>query len=593
MKIINIILTVVSALLSLYLGFKAFPNSTMEKLYINWIYYILIANVILWLFAFVRTRIKDFFEDVTDYWKTHKLALIIAFILVTLGTIISKPDFRILADETNLLSMSQALYENRECKNYTSVLYYYYGFKNVISSELDKRPALFPFTVSLFHSFFGYRPENIFVVNVIAAFLSLLLIYHLVRYKFGKTWGISSMLLLASYPLFTLYYTSGGFEVFNLLFSLIMFWLLIKFLNNPTAVNTEALLLFLPLVSQTRYESAVAIICVLPAIFIMLPKTEYYKFSYKLVLMPLFYVPVIWLRLLTDNLKGLQAVDKGKAFSFEFFKENINKAFSFFFGQDIAYGIVPIVTFIAIAGFVWAVIDFFINVFGKKQNSIEENSKKQEEVKICCFPDNKKAHIVFWSVALIFYIFHAVIRFAYWGGELTLRSQSRLAIIFLPIFIYYTIRFLNSICDKFKVRNTYCLIGIIALLFVYFPVAGQNLGVRDLTLYREFRAMREYLAQSFPNKNEFILVADRANMYVPLKYNSITFDYFRNNTNTINNNLKNRTYRFVLIAQIIDKKTNKAVEKCSVPESLRLENLYETQISADKYIRISKCRMFL
>ena len=117
----NIILAIISISLSFFIGFKL-PEETMRKLYIDYIYYILLLNVLFWLFSFVRTRIRSFLEDLTNYWKNHKLAVVIAFILVILGTIVSKPDFRILADETNLLSVSQALYENRECRNYTSVL---------------------------------------------------------------------------------------------------------------------------------------------------------------------------------------------------------------------------------------------------------------------------------------------------------------------------------------------------------------------------------------------------------------------------------------------------------------------------------------
>lgn len=572
----NLFLTSISIIVAVYLAFMAFSNQMMEKLYMEWIYYILVANIAFWLFSLLRTRTKIFVEDLKDYWKIHKLAVIVAFVLIASGAIISKPDFRILADETNLLSMSQALYENRECKNYTSVLYYYYGFKNVISSELDKRPALFPLTVSFIHSFFGYRPENSFIVNIVSAFLSLLFLYHLVNYRFGKFWGICAMLLLASYPVFILYYTSGGFEVLNLLFSLILFWLLFKFLREPTAINTEALLLFLPLISQTRYESSFAVICILPAIFILLPKDEYFKFSYKLVLTPLFFVPVVWLRLLTDNIKGLQAQDKGKAFGFDFFKDNLEKAYYFFVGKDISYGAVRIITFFAIAGLAWSIIDFIVDLI-----------KNQKKVVIKNLNDNK-TQIIFVSSITLFYLFHAIIRFAYWGGDLALRSSSRLAIIFLPLFVYFAIKFCYGLWKKFSVRKEYVFICALIILFAYYPVAGQNLGVRDLTLYREFKATREFLDRYFPNKNEYILVVNRANMYVPLKYNSIGFDILNNKLDFVKSNLRNRTYNYLVIAQIVNKNTNIPIDKYFVPSSVHLETIRETQISADKYIRFSR-----
>ncbi len=584
MKSLSIFLTLITTLISIILaslGLVTFYKVTIEKIYINWIYYFLTANILIWFFALIRTSKKNFIDSISSYWKNHKLALALAFILVVFGTIVSKPDFRILADETNLLSVSQALYEAKECKNYTSVCYYYYGFKDIIRYELDKRPALFPLVVSFVHSFTGYRPENIFVTNIIAAFFTLLFIYHLFDYKFGKFWGICSMLLLASYPLFVLYYTSGGFEVFNLLFSLIFFWLLLSFIKEPTAANTEVLILFLPLISQTRYESITAVVCVLPAIFMKLPLSEYSKFGYKLVITPLFFIPVVWLRLLTDNARGFQAEDKEAAFSFKLFADNLEKAFSFFLGKDLAYGIMPIITCVSIMGFVWVIIDFVLDCM--KSNKTSESKEKS------LISDLMWNKFVFIIVASLFYFLHAVIRFAFWGGDFTLRSSSRLAIIFLPIFVYFTIVFCYELCSKLKVRRAYCLISIITLFFIYYPVAGQNLGIRDLTLYREFRAEREYLSENLPNKKDYILITNRENMYVPLKYNAISFDFFRRNIRKVKGFLDNRTYSYIIVAQLVDKKTNKAMDFCSVPDSLKMTVLYETQIRADQYLRISKC----
>lgn len=602
----NLFLTIIAILLSFFVGFKL-PEEMMRKIYIDYIYYILLFNVLFWLFSFIRTRTKSFFEDLASYWKNHKLAVFVALILVIIGSIVSKPDFRILADETNLLSVSQALYENRECRNYTSVLYYYFGFKNVIRAELDKRPALFPLTVSFIHSFTGYRPENIFIANIIAGFFSLLFIYHLISYKFGKFWGICGMLLLSSYPVFVLYYTSGGFEVFNLLFSLILFWLLIKFLKEPTAVYAECIFLFLPLISQTRYESVTAVFCVLPVVFLMLPWKEYLKFSYKLILTPLFFIPIAWLRILTFNIKALEAEDKGSAFSFDFFKANLEKAGLFFIGKDLAFGAVPIVTFVAIAGLIWASIDLIIGFFRRKPTTseVDDSLKNSDDLgntdSEVDISENEKTTnntysytnimkpILFWSSITLFYVFHAIIRFAFWGGDFTLRSSSRLAVIFLPIFVYFTVRFCYGLYSKFNVRKIYSLLCIICLLFAYLPVAGQNLGVRDLTLYREFRATREYLKEYLPNKNEYILVADRSNLYVPLKYNSISFDYLNDRFNVVSNNFYNRTYSYLIVAQLIKKDTNEPISTCRVPKELNLKTLYETQIMVNQYLRISEC----
>ncbi|MBR4569241.1 MAG: glycosyltransferase family 39 protein [Candidatus Riflebacteria bacterium] len=574
MAFIPILLTVITTILAFYLGFSAFSTEKMKILYINWVYYILIANILLWFIAIVETKSKNCSNRIINYCKKHKWAILLAFLLTLCGALVSKPEFRILADETNLLSISEALYEDRECKNLTSATYYYYGFKSVISYEIDKRPALFPLTVSFLHSLTGYRPENAFIVNILSCFFSLIIFYNLVTSRFGRFWGKCAMVLLSAYPLWVLYYTSAGFEVFNLLFSLILFWYLAKFIKEPTAANAEVMFFVLPLISQTRYESSVALLSAIPAVFLMLPRLEYRKFSYKLFLIPLLFVPVAWLRLLTDNARGLQVDEVGKAaFAWEHFSTNIKKALMFFRGDDIAYGMIPVITYLAIAGFIL----LFIIVVTKALKDKKLNYKRT----------------LFWSGIFLFYFLHAIIRFAYYWGDLTYRFNSRLGIIFLPIVVFFAVSFLYYINLMFKSRKVYFALFSVTLLLVYWPVAGLNLGVRELTLYREFRAAKEYLEKFYPNKNEYILVADRANLYVPLKYSTVSFNYCWNNIGSLKNSLENRTYNHLLFLQTIDKASGKALSKCSIPSSIKPEMLYETQIKADQYLRVSIYSLYM
>ena len=96
------------------------------------------------------------------------------------------------------------------------------------------------------------------------------------------------------------------------------------------------------------------------------------------------------------------------------------------------------------------------------------------------------------------------------------------------------------------------------------------------------------MASHFQDKNEFILVANRANMYVPFKYNSISFEYLKKETDSVKRSLNSRTYTYLVLVQLIEKQVNLPISKCAVPKSLKQETLYETQITADKFLRISK-----
>lgn len=564
MKYLPIVAVVINIIVSVILGFCAFPKTTMEKLYIQWIFYFLLGNVLLGIFAFIRAE-SDYIEKIKKFFRKNTAAIVIAGILVVCGCLVSKPDFKILADETNLLSMSQSLYEDRECKNYTSVLYYYHSFKNVLTYINDKRPALFPFTVSIFHSILGYRPENVFVVNAISGFLCLILLYQLIGYRFGRFWGICGILMLAAYPLFILYMTSGGFEVFNLLFTLLVFKYLVKFIKSPSAVYAEMLLLLLPLLGQTRYESVLAVFCIIPAILICLPRGEYGKFTYKLPLVPLLFVPIVWLRLATDSAKAWQVADLNDSFTIQWFFKNLQQAVVFFFSGARNYGVIPLISALSVVGIVF--LTFY--VFAKK---------------------NKKSMVIFFTI-FIFYLLHGIARFSYSMCDFTSVAANRLAIVFLPLIIYGAIICLYKCHKWFKIRKAYFAGTLILLLVFYWPSCGLTMSIRELVLYREFKTAREFLEANFPNKKDYIVVADRANLYTPLKYSSISFKYLRDNNEKVLGNFRNRTYSYMIILQMVDKSSGIAIDSCMVPSKFKLEKLYESQIRSDRYLRISRWRL--
>ena len=124
----------------------------------------------------------------------------------------------------------------------------------LLKRVIDKRPAFFPYLLSIIHTLLGYRPENIFLLNLIFGILSLFFIYYLIQLIWGKLWGISGLILLASYPLFILYTNSGGFEVFNLFCSLVFFLCCYRFIEKPDVIRAELLILFIPIIGQSRYE---------------------------------------------------------------------------------------------------------------------------------------------------------------------------------------------------------------------------------------------------------------------------------------------------------------------------------------------------
>ncbi len=566
-------LACVAAAVAIYFGFFGLDRTRMETLYNDYTWYFIAAALFVWLQQ-VFTQIPAI-DALKTSVRRHALPIVVALGLTGCGFLVSPPDFRILADETNLLGMSMAMYDNHACYNPTQAVNYYHGMNRVISRVTDMRPGVFPFMVSAIHTLTGFSGDNAFVVNAIAGFLSMLLLYCLIQMPFGRFWGMVGMLLLASYPVFVLYMTSAGFEVFNLMTALIFFILLDRFIRRPAASSAESMLLLLPLLAQTRYESALAVLCALPVVFLRLPVAEYAHFSFRLVVWPLLFIPAAWLRLVTFSQQAFQVKEIDQAFGFDLFFKNVKRALPFFTGSDRAYGMVPVITFFAVAGFIWLLFDW----------QARRNAAKDPLTASIFSADQ----IMLLGTAL-FFALHAAARFAYYWGDMTLQYTSRLGIIFLPLLVFLAVYMMRRLTVIFAWGKNWAAVGAFLLILHGWPVAGQNLAVRDILFFREFKTVREFLHREFPDKEDYIVVTEQSNALVPLRYNSFTIGHLNANLETIKRDLKNRTWRYLLLVQKIETDSGKAIENSSVSADLNLETLYESQLSVNRILRISRHR---
>lgn len=555
----KIILFAITGLIAVWLGFLCFNDEQLVKFYIKGIYYFISISIVLWLLAFFKE-----YNDLNRFKaivKKHGLPLIAAFAVMSIGFLICKPEYRILADETNLVSDSQFLYDFKEPMIGISLCDFGNGAKDILRTKLDKRPALFPFMLYVCHVFLGYNAENAFILNYLCGSLALFLLYYLIQYRFGRYWGLCAMLFMAAFPLFLLYSASAGFEVFNLLCALIFFLFVYKFLKNPNAQWAEILLLWLPLLGQSRYESVSAVFIALPLVWYALPKSEYSKLSYKFVIMPFLFLPVAWLRVLTSGSDSWQVKNIEEAFSVNNFFYNFRNALEFFFIPNDAYGTIPILAILALL--------FLICCIFKKK---ETNSPI-------------KLPLIF--VVLSFYIFHSAARFCYILDDLRIIWASRLGIIFLPLIVYGAVAFLTLVFERFKLKKILCSIAVAGLFFFYWPNAAANCGVGDEPLFWELKLTREFLKNYLPNQREYVVLCVRSNFYVPLGYSSVEFIQFFKNRERILDFYSKGLFKYFVVIQNIDITNNLPADGHDL-EGFNLQPLYEVQFNKDYIYRISK-----
>ena len=556
-------LTAISAIVALLMGFVAFDKSQMEAFYRQGAFYFIGFTLLLWLQKTAETALEQK-NDLKSWIKGHCFAIVAAFIICGLISIAISPEYRILADETNLLGTAMAMYDSHQTTNPTQVLNYYHGMQRVIESVVDMRPAFYPFMVFIAHTLLGYDAANGFVVNLFAATMILLILYALLEPRLGKPAAGLSMLALAAFPLFAMYVRSCGFETVNLLWLLILVLACDRFLRAPNAGTLELAMLTLPLLAQTRYESALSVFCVVPVLLYKLPRSEFARLGWRTVVLPFLFLPVAWLRVITYSSKAFQVESVDKAFGLDLFWANLQKAFWFFVGENRQYGMVALLGLLALAGLVKYSIDLFA-----------EREKRSFEMPA----------MIFLLTAV-----HSLTRFAYYWGNLTLQYTSRLGLVFLPLLAFFIVYFLHFLQQRIKMRWHVCYLLILALLLHGWPVAGKNLAVRDIFYFRELKTVKQFLEREFPQKHDYYLITDLSNLYTPFRYSAIHTGFARANPEDMLAQLSRRTYSFALVIQKISASDNLPVPESRLGPEFELETIYESQLHVAEFIRISRLR---
>ncbi len=588
----KLILFFIIGIIAIWLGFFAFDFETMVVSYQDYVYWFITASLFFWVISITDTfsyndclttegKFRKFIQQSVEFLKKHWIAFALSLVLMTFGVLSCKPYFRVLSDEMNLVSVSQSLYESKA--SYLNIACYEYvtGKKDILQAKIEKRPAFFPYLISFIHSLTGYRVENVFAFNFFIGFLSLFFIYYLIQLFFGKLWGINGLICLIAYPLFLVHINSAGFECFNMLCSLIFFLCIYKFIKTPDSIRAEVMLLFLPLISQSRYESVLSLLVAFPLFFYLLPKKEYEKLSFKFVLLPLFFIAPAWLRMITNNAGAWQVDNLEEGFGFKWLFENVKNAITFYFSGIEIYGTIIIISILGTIG----LFLFISDIFFKKDKISSEFLISNSQIPL-------KSNRIFWISIFVFYILHALIRFIYSWVDLTSPIMCRLGIIFLPLFIVMAIYFTYQMFIKFKIYKYYSIPLAFAILLFYWPNSMKivNYAFGNYELLLEMKTSLDFLEEKFPDKNEYLIIRERPNLFTPFGYSTAGFDTYLSLKDLINNYYFEKYCLYFLVIQIINTDTGLPFAWQGMPKEFeQKEVVYEQRLLQNHLLRITKC----
>ena len=562
----NVLGLAASSLISLLLGFFIFDKEHVSIIFYRTGYYFIFITTILWVVNLIPEKNL---KEICLNWFHDNLIAIVFSILLMFGMYLScSPQFRILADETNLASIAYSMYREKEFFNSTSGFNIYDSYNN-IHHVWGTRPLFFPFLVNIIHTLTGYRAENVFFLNAIGGMGTLLVFYSIVRLWYSKFEAIMGMLLLASFPVIVLCITSGGFEILNLFFILISFYLLINFFQNKTSKRLERLILTLILLSQIRYESVIFLIILL-LIFIVLffRYDEFRILSKKILFFPFLLLPIAWQRSITmssEQLIGNLEVESD-VFSLTGFGSKIFEFFSYFSTNSYSHNTIPIIFYIGLIGLAFGFIKFL-----KNYND----------------DDFEKMILILYSFLTLFFLFLIINLYNQPQGGISHPTTIRLGIIYLPILVFGTVIIISELFKHFNFNQQYFIVIPFCFLLWYWPIAKNNHSVNTLVISREYKSILSFLNANYQNNN-LIIVTTSPGLYTPHNWGSVYFQFAIDNKNELIEKLKTKLVQEILVIQNIDLVNLMPTKETELNINLKLEKVFEMRESGDYFIRISR-----
>jgi len=555
---VKLFLTLLPLILFLALLFSSFNSrQTMGWFFARTSYYFIFALCILWLIQLIgyltvlRFSLRKL---VSTYWPGIAVALVLTSIVFTTVPV----QFKILGDETNLLSVSQSMFFDKSAY-IISMAKYDNGSFQTVAVDIPNRPLLFPFVISLFHAVFNYHPENVFVLNFLIMFILLTGVNIAIRKAVDANAAIAGMFLILAYPIVSISATSGGYDLFSTTFFALILVVFYHFLNSPHPEGFAFVWASLLMFANIRYESCIFFVIIVIAAIKYIDWKALKTRAYVYAATPLLSLPYIWQRILSQgtyenpsNLPvfSVQAFIKhGKIFLQNFLNLNLD---------------LPYAGFLNLAAVV--IIGYGLKQFVTKKSVLKPFQKYFGFILLLC-------------VATIM-----VIVLSHHFGRYDRPTQARLFMYF-SVFCALTPVFLMAL-DSGWLTGKKLMIASIVLFLFYHPVAGKHVFINNMVITRIHQHSVAFLKNS--SDHDVLIISAYAGQFTPLNYGAVTFQYANHHRATLLAELAAHRYSKILVLQEIDYTTGLPKwENQRLDSHFRLQPLQEIQVFDDRYLRIS------
>jgi hypothetical protein len=484
----KVALVVVSLALLALLGIGLTENSYTQSLFVHTTYFFLMATVLCWAGTYLHATRGVRREAIVAWAKENWPGLVVAVVLTVVAWLAIHPALRILSDEANLVGTSKNLFGSRTATFTVSGKNYYDTYWD-IDVAIDRRPALFPFLVSLVHVVCGYSYRNVFLFNLLLLPAFVLVSYRLARSLGGEAFGLVASLLVVAHPITLLAVRSGGFDFLALFFSLLVVKSLLDHVRAPSAASLAILWMNLCMFAEVRYESGLFIVPVvaLLLVFRLVSRSLLCPYAFVYALTPAYLSPRIWQAALRGSVPDQEA---GVApLSLHYFFNNAREYF--------APVLSPLSQYPAHAGMVIA-----LGLVGCVLWLVSLRRAPWAR-------DWKDPRLRFAALVAGWTLLQVVVVFSYVWGRAQSPSAARLVIAIDTFFSFFAAWALTLSLRRW--RPFVAVLIAAAVLAIHLPIAGQHRFLNRLTQTRETATAWRFFDSL--HEKRILIVTDRPDLF--------------------------------------------------------------------------------
>ena len=537
-------------------------TSYAQWLFVHTTYFFLLATVLCWVGTYLHVA-RDLRRETLVAWlKENWPGLVIAFVLTVVAWLAIHPALRILSDEANLVGTSKNLFSSRTA-TFTVSGKNYYDSTWDIDVAIDRRPALFPFLVSLVHVVCGYSYKNVFLFNLLVLPAFVVVSYRLAKSLGGETFAIVASLLAVAHPITLISVRSGGFDFFALFFALLVLKSLFDHLREPSAARLAILWMNLCMFAEIRYESALFIVPVvaLLLLFRMIRWSLLRPYAFIYALTPAYLAPRVWQAVLRGSVPDQEP--GAIALSVENFFNNARE----YFKPVLS----PLNNYPAHAGIVIALglIGCVLWLGWNRRQLLA--------------PDWKSPQLRFAAFVAGWMLLQVIIVFSYVWGRAQAPSAARLVIAIDTFFSFLAAWALTAALRR--ARPFVAVLLAIGVLAIHLPIAGQHRMLNRLTQTRETATAWRFF-ESLQEKR-ILIVTDRPDLFTIMDYGAMSFEAARQDPFLFEAFARHLFYDIYVVQQI-KLSTGSPLPGYDIWPTRRLDTMLEYQNDADVLIRISR-----